>query len=92
MWDIAAELYSGLGIGLIDVIILLTALGAILLAVAEMRIALMCAVLLFMGEFIIFYEMGYSDFYKPLICMLLSIVLLILSLIISSPRSSRMVV
>lgn len=90
MWDIITNLYSGLGVSVIDIIIILTGLGALILSIVELRIAIMCAILLYMSEFIMFYEMGYSDFYKPLMVMLLAIVMLIISLLVGHSKSTRM--
>lgn len=92
MWDIAIELYSGLGLSLVDVLVIMTALGSLLLAVAELRVALMCAILLFLSEFIIFYEVGMADYYKPLMVMMLTMVILIISLMIGHSKTSRLVI
>jgi len=92
MWDIATNLYSGLGLSLVDIILLITAGGALITAVEDVRIGIMCATMLFLSEFIIFYELGYDDYYKPLIVMMLCVVLLIISLMISYPKNNRLIV
>lgn len=90
MYDIIVELYGGLGLSIIDIIILCTVLGGLLFTLEDVRIGLMIYMFLFFAEFAIFYELGYASYYKCLIAMFVSLVLLVLSLMISMPKSTRL--
>lgn len=79
---------TNLSIGLEDIILLVSALGTMIIAAKDLRIAIMFAVLLFLSAFILYYELGLNT-YKTALAFLLSIALLSLSLLISFKKSGR---
>ena len=50
----------------------------------------MIFILLSASEFIIFYELGEIEFYKPLMLMLSGLVLLIIAILVSHSKSGRL--
>ena len=82
---------SNLGMGLEDLILFGTALSCIIPAIKDVRIGVMAALIMFTGEFVMFYELG-MNYIKALILVFVSVVILALSLLIGYQKSTRWVI
>jgi len=92
MLESVVEIYSGnLGLGMVELTMIILFLFVLIFAVADFRISLIVATLMYASHFIILYELGDSNFFKPLMATLLSIVILILSLAVTSSKNNVMV-
>jgi len=79
-------LAENLGMGLTDIIIILTLLGCAIFAAKELRLGLIIAFVLIGGEYVVFYLTGLPSF-KALITTVMLVVALTLSLYI--PHSKK---
>jgi len=92
MLESIVEIYtSNLGLGMVEITMILLFLFCLIFAVADYRIASIVAILMYASHFIILYELGDNNFYKPLMATLLGIVILILSLSVTSSKSNVVV-
>lgn len=83
------EIFTGnLGLGIVEITMIILVLFCLILAVADYRISLYAAIVLFASHFIILYELGDPNFFKPLMATLFGIVILILSLSVTSSRNN----
>jgi hypothetical protein len=92
MLESVVEIYtSNLGLGMVEITMIILFLFTLIFAVADFRIAVIVGTLMYASQFIILYELGDSNFYKPLMATLLAIVILILSLAVTSSKNNVMV-
>lgn len=91
LFDVTNIIEQNLSISIENLIIVITACGCLVTAAKDPKIAIMVAVLLFMSEFIIFYELSSMSWLYALVAFLISLILLPLSLLMPDVSASRMV-
>ena len=80
-------LVNNLHIGIENLLLLFTALGCIIIGAKDLRIAIMVAIILFMAEFIVFYQLALNWQFAAL-AFLMTIVFLSLALLITYKKQS----
>ena len=80
-------LVNNLHIGIENLLLLMTALGCIIIGAKDLRIAIMVSIVLFMSEFIVFYQLGLQWEFAAL-AFLMTIVFLSLALLITYKKQS----
>jgi len=89
------EIIEGVGLTVAQLVLIGTFGFGLIIAAKDIRISIMVWVLLFMSEFILFYEMNsaaVADWQAALVAFLISIVLLILMMYNSYSKSMRNIV
>lgn len=91
LFDVTNIIEQNLSINIENIFIIITACGCLVTAAKDPKIAIMVGVLLFMSEFIVFYEMSSLSWLYALVAFLISLILLPLSLLMPDVNAGRMV-